>query len=156
MGSNESAPSSARVATATSSVEDSSKMTGDPSKIKVTESSAAQKSSKLSGFALIQHECRKKKREYDKCYAHLYGSFMNAKATEENDCSGLFDEWRECILRRMMKDRQERGVEPPAKDSMLADLEHDDEKTTRQDEDQKKRTNKRRTEGLNKSRQHFH
>lgn len=82
----------------------------------------------LTGFAAVQHKCRRKKKEYDTCYAKLYGGFVSAKETETEGCEELFDDWRECVLRGMKKDRDRRGVKTPLNpESMLAELEDDDQ-----------------------------
>ena len=88
------------------------------------------KEEELTGFALVQYKCRRKRKAYDKCYAKWYGgSFVtgqNVKNREES-CDDLFDDWRECILLGMKKDREQRGLPPPAKDSMLSEVDEDDE-----------------------------
>lgn len=86
---------------------------------------------KRTGFAAVQHKCRRKKAAYDKCYAGLYGGFVSAKETDTSDCDELFDDWRECVLRGMKKDRERRGVTTPLnKESMLAELDDDDDAAT--------------------------
>jgi hypothetical protein len=81
----------------------------------------------LTGFAAVQHKCRRKKKEYDTCYGELYGGFVSAKETDTSGCEELFDDWRECVLRGMKKDRDRRGVKTPLNpESMLAELEGDD------------------------------
>jgi len=81
----------------------------------------------LSGFALVQRRCRRKKMTYDKCYSELYGGFVSAKSTDNSECEELFDDWRECVLRGMKKDRDKRGVKAPGKESILADLDEGNE-----------------------------
>jgi hypothetical protein len=82
----------------------------------------------LTGFAAVQHKCRRKKKAYDMCYGELYGGFVSAKETDTSGCEELFDDWRECVLRGMKNDRERRGVKTPLnKESMLAELEDDDE-----------------------------
>merc|ERR1740124_1566084 len=57
---------------------------------------------KLSGFQKVQSQCRPKRREYNKCYSELYGSFVSAKgATDNQDCDELFEEWRLCLMQGM-------------------------------------------------------
>ena len=80
----------------------------------------------LSGFALVQHKCRRKKRSYDVCYAELYGGFMMAKETDSTACDEVFEDWRLCMLKGMKKDREKRGLPPPNKESILSELEEED------------------------------
>lgn len=83
---------------------------------------------KLEGFALVQRKCRKKKQTYDKCYAAMFGSFVAAKSMDSSSCDDDFEEWRLCILRGMKKEREKKGITAPVhKESMLAELEDDDE-----------------------------
>mmetsp|Transcript_17870 Transcript_17870/g.24772 ORF Transcript_17870/g.24772 Transcript_17870/m.24772 type:complete len:131 (+) Transcript_17870:229-621(+) len=87
------------------------------------------KEQELTGFALVQYKCRRKRRAYDKCYATWYGgNFVTGQNVNnrEESCDDLFDEWRECILLGMKKDRDSRGLPPPDKDSMLGEVDEDE------------------------------
>mmetsp|Transcript_4935 Transcript_4935/g.7485 ORF Transcript_4935/g.7485 Transcript_4935/m.7485 type:complete len:141 (-) Transcript_4935:237-659(-) len=87
------------------------------------------KEQELTGFALVQYKCRRKRRAYDKCYATWYGgNFVTGQNVNnrEESCDDLFDEWRECILVGMKKDRENRGLPPPDKDSMLGEVDEDE------------------------------
>jgi len=86
--------------------------------------------SNLTGFAFVQHKCRRRRRAYDTCYAKWYGgSFVTGENVNnrEESCDELFDNWRECVMRGMKKDRDARGLPPPAKDSMLSEVDDDEE-----------------------------
>lgn len=87
----------------------------------------SKQSKNLSGFARVQHKCRRKKRAYDACYSQLYGGFLLAKETDSTGCDEVFEDWRACILRGMKKDREKRGLPRPKKESILAELDEDDE-----------------------------
>ena len=75
----------------------------------------------LEGFARVQHRCRRKKREYDKCYKGLYGDFVGGQLEETSeDCDDLFDSYKKCILMGMKNDRDQRGLRPARSGSALA------------------------------------
>mmetsp|Transcript_23967 Transcript_23967/g.43332 ORF Transcript_23967/g.43332 Transcript_23967/m.43332 type:complete len:112 (-) Transcript_23967:684-1019(-) len=83
---------------------------------------------KLTGFALVQHKCRKKKKSYETCYAQWYGSSFavgKLQSDERVDCDDLFDDYRGCVLKGMQRDRDRRGLPAPGPESMLSEL--DDE-----------------------------
>lgn len=91
-----------------------------------SEKRKSQKMQKRSGYALVEHKCRRKKRAYDSCYAELYGGFLLAKETDSSGCDEVFEDWRLCILQGMKKDREKRGLPPPNKESILAELGEND------------------------------
>ncbi len=80
----------------------------------------------LSGYARVEYKCRRKRRAYDACYSQLYGGFLVAKETDSTGCDDVFEDWRQCILRGMKKDREKRGLPPPNKESALSELDEDD------------------------------
>ncbi len=84
--------------------------------------------SNLKGFQLIEYKCRKKKRAYNVCYQQKHSAFVvlgkeNKKEAynEELDCDELFEMYKECIYKGMLKDRRERGVKEPSEQSALGD-----------------------------------
>jgi hypothetical protein len=81
----------------------------------------------LTGFAKVQHKCRRKRMVYDKCYSELYGGFISAKPTDSSACEEFFEDWRLCIMQGMKKDRDKRGLPPPLKESALAEVYENDE-----------------------------
>jgi len=52
---------------------------------------------------------------------------MSGKESDNEDCSELFDNWRDCIVRGMKKDRDRRGLKQPHKESILADCIEDED-----------------------------
>mmetsp|Transcript_17428 Transcript_17428/g.49888 ORF Transcript_17428/g.49888 Transcript_17428/m.49888 type:complete len:149 (-) Transcript_17428:75-521(-) len=84
------------------------------------------KSSQLTGFDLIQYQCRKKKRRYDQCYKKWYGSTFTAGQLDKDardDCDDLFEAYQQCILIGMKKDRDRRGVGKANEDSAIGTFE---------------------------------
>jgi hypothetical protein len=84
--------------------------------------------SNLKGFQLIEYKCRKKKRAYNLCYQQKHSAFVvmgkeNKKEAynEQLDCDELFEMYKECIYKGMLKDRKERGVKEPTEQSALGD-----------------------------------
>mmetsp|Transcript_9885 Transcript_9885/g.14723 ORF Transcript_9885/g.14723 Transcript_9885/m.14723 type:complete len:137 (-) Transcript_9885:322-732(-) len=78
----------------------------------------------LQGFALVEYKCRKKKRAYDICSNTKHKSFVAGleyknEDGDEQSCEDLFDSYKECILKGMMKDREKRGLKPPTEESAL-------------------------------------
>lgn len=84
------------------------------------------KSSQLSGFDLVQYNCRKKKRRYDQCYKKWYGSTFTVGQLDKDareDCDDLFEAYQHCILMGMKKDRDRRGVGKANEDSAIGTFE---------------------------------
>lgn len=78
----------------------------------------------LHGFKLVEYKCRKKKRAYDLCHSTKHKSFVAGRKYQDEDgdeqsCEELFDIYKECIFRGMMKDREKRGLRPPTEESAL-------------------------------------
>mmetsp|Transcript_7256 Transcript_7256/g.14898 ORF Transcript_7256/g.14898 Transcript_7256/m.14898 type:complete len:138 (-) Transcript_7256:306-719(-) len=69
----------------------------------------------------IDYKCRKQKRGWSRCISNHYEKqFLPGKSLEpEEDCDDLFDSFRDCYMRGMLKQRQAKGLAPPKKDSML-------------------------------------
>jgi len=69
----------------------------------------------------VDYECRKQKRSWSRCVStHYEKKFLPGKSLEpEEDCDDLFDSFRDCYMRGMLKQRQEKGLAQPKKDSML-------------------------------------
>ena len=84
---------------------------------------------KLTGFALVERKCRKKKRMYDTCSNKTHTAFVAGKEVDEGDneasCDELFDIYKECIFLGMLKDRERRNVSAPKAESALADFKED-------------------------------
>ena len=78
----------------------------------------------LKGFQLVEYKCRKKKRNYDLCHSTKHKTFVVGKKFEdqkgnERDCDDLFEIYKECIYKGMLKDREKRGLKPPTEESAL-------------------------------------
>ena len=87
---------------------------------------ANDKSSQLTGFDLVQYNCRKKKRRYDQCYKKWYGSTFTLGQLDKDareDCDDLFEAYQHCILMGMKKDRDQRGVGKANEDSAIGTFE---------------------------------
>mmetsp|Transcript_12446 Transcript_12446/g.25699 ORF Transcript_12446/g.25699 Transcript_12446/m.25699 type:complete len:123 (+) Transcript_12446:101-469(+) len=69
----------------------------------------------------IDYQCRKQKRAWSQCVSdHYQKKFLPGKSLEpEEDCDDLFETFRECYMKGMLKQREEKGMTPPAKDSVL-------------------------------------
>lgn len=80
--------------------------------------------SHLSGAALVEYKCRKKKKAWSECVGTFYGRFSSGKVLEDeqSDCEELFELYRQCYLRGMLKERQKRGLEPPREGTLLAEF----------------------------------
>ncbi len=92
----------------------------------------------LTGYALIEYKCRKKRARYDQCYQQTHSAFVVGKKLFDKDgdeidhktsCEDLFEDYKDCIYRGMMKDRKERGVGVAKPESALGDyFDNDEEK----------------------------
>jgi hypothetical protein len=79
----------------------------------------------LSGPKLVEYKCRKKKKEWTQCVGTWYDKrFLPGEALEEEqaDCDDLFERYRECYMRNMIKEREKKGLDPPKGDTMLAEF----------------------------------
>ena len=76
------------------------------------------------GYDLVQYKCRRRKAAYDKCYNEWYRKkFLTAEDIERDEtCDELFDIWKECILRGMLKEREREGLGPPKEGSILGEF----------------------------------
>lgn len=84
----------------------------------------------LKGFQLIEYKCRKKRRAYDICSNTKHTSFVAGQKVEDEDgdelsCEDLFDIYKECIFKGMLKDRNKRGIKSATAESALGDYAED-------------------------------
>jgi len=83
--------------------------------------------SHLSGFPLVQYNCRKKKKAYDTCQSLKHSAFVSGKLLRDSSsgdageisCEELFEIYKECIYKGMHEDRKKRGLPEPKEDSAL-------------------------------------
>jgi hypothetical protein len=103
-----------------------SNSTNDESRNEERRPKTNDKSSQLTGFDLVQYQCRKKKRRYDQCYKKWYGSTFTVGQLDKDareDCDDLFEAYQNCILMGMKKDRDRRGVGKANEDSAIGTFE---------------------------------
>lgn len=83
----------------------------------------------LSGPALIEYRCRKKKRAFSVCVSSFYeNKFLpGEKLEQEGDCDDLFEKYRECYMNGMLKGRQQKGLAPPKPNTLLAEFVEEEE-----------------------------
>jgi hypothetical protein len=72
----------------------------------------------LSGAALVEYKCRKKKKAWTNCIKSFYESrFLPGEQLEqEGECDELFERYRSCYMRGMLK-----VVGEPKPDTLLAE-----------------------------------
>jgi hypothetical protein len=82
----------------------------------------------LTGPELVEYKCRKKKKAWSTCVGSFYGRFSNGKVLEdeEADCDELFDAYRQCYLRGMLKEREKKGLESPKEGTILSEFVEDE------------------------------
>eukprot|EP00934_Nitzschia_sp_Nitz4_P007923 Nitzschia sp. Nitz4//scaffold15_size197535//69719//70123//NITZ4_001574-RA/size197535-processed-gene-0.69-mRNA-1//-1//CDS//3329537703//7913//frame0 len=83
-----------------------------------------------TGVALIEYECRPYKKAWSSCVGKSYRKFSSGTMVEddqETDCDDLFDKYRQCYLRGMLKERQKKGLDPPKEGTMLAEFLEEEE-----------------------------
>ena len=82
----------------------------------------------LSGPQLVEYRCRKKKKAWSACVGSFYARFTSGEVLEDEqpDCDDLFDVYRKCYLRGMLKERQQKGLEPPKEGTILAEFADDE------------------------------
>ncbi len=90
----------------------------------------------LKGYALIEYKCRKKRAKYDQCYRQTHSAFVVGKKLFDTDgdeidhkasCEELFEAYKDCIYKGMMKDRKDRGLSAAKPESALGDYFEEDE-----------------------------
>lgn len=85
----------------------------------------------LTGMALVNHQCRKPKRKYDKCVARWYKrEFLTGQGTlnQSEACGDVFETYRICILKGIKREVWDKnGYPPPLEGSPLAELDDDDD-----------------------------
>mmetsp|Transcript_9533 Transcript_9533/g.14034 ORF Transcript_9533/g.14034 Transcript_9533/m.14034 type:complete len:138 (-) Transcript_9533:899-1312(-) len=84
----------------------------------------------LKGFALVEYKCRRKRRAYDLCHKNKHSAFVGGKEFQDGDgeeqsCDDLFDIYKECVYKGMLKDRQRRNVGAAGSESALGDYAED-------------------------------
>lgn len=84
------------------------------------------------GMDLVNHECRKGKRAYNKCVNTWYSKgFITGNTStlnQEEACGDLFDEYRACVLRGIRREYWDKeGLPPPDESSPLADVSVEDD-----------------------------
>ena len=89
--------------------------------VEVEKSVTGKKTKKKRNKNSVDYQCRKEKRSWSRCVSgHYENKFLTAKSLEpEEDCDDLFDNFRDCYMKGMLKQRQEKGAAPPKKDTML-------------------------------------
>lgn len=80
----------------------------------------------LSGPALVEWKCRKRKRAWNKCVGGWYNDrFLPGKALEdersEQNCDELFERFRHCYMRGMLEEQKKKGLKIE-EGSMLAEF----------------------------------
>ena len=90
----------------------------------------------LTGYALVEYKCRKKRARYDQCYRQTHSAFVVGKKLFDKDgdeidhktsCEDLFEAYKDCMYRGMMKDRKERGLGAAKSESALGDYFNEEE-----------------------------
>jgi hypothetical protein len=83
----------------------------------------------LSGVALVEYKCRKNKKAWRQCVGGFYDRFSSGKALEdeEPDCDDLFEGFRQCYMRGMLKERQKKGLDTPKEGTILAQFIEDED-----------------------------
>lgn len=77
----------------------------------------------LTGPQLVEWKCRRKKKAWSQCVGGFYSRFSTGKVLEdeEPDCDELFDLYKQCYIRGMLKERERKGLTPPKEGTLLAD-----------------------------------
>lgn len=72
------------------------------------------------GAAWVEAQCRKPKVKYNKCYRKWYSSGFTGVTsgdTEREDCDDLFELYKECYVKNMLKDRMRKNNNANGADS---------------------------------------
>jgi len=81
-------------------------------------------------MALVNYQCRKKKKKYDKCVSEWYTKeFMTGKSMHQSEvCGDLFEAYRECVLKGIKKEIWDKqGLPPPKEGSPLAEIDDEED-----------------------------
>ena len=80
------------------------------------------KENNLTGIAMIDHKCRKKKRRWNQCVSEHYKTkFLPGKSLEpeEGGCDDFFDSYRSCYMKGLLNERRRKGLPDPKEGTML-------------------------------------
>lgn len=125
MGSNQS--SSASTSSSTDVSESTVNVEKDETKISFHKNQS--EANNLTGMALVNYKCKKRKKKYDKCASDWYNNqFMTGKSmNQEEICGDLFENYRTCILKGIRSEVWDKqGLPPPKEGSALAEVEEED------------------------------
>lgn len=80
----------------------------------------------LSGPALVEWKCRKRKKAWNNCVGGWYNDrFLSGKALEdersEQNCDEYYENFRKCYLKAMLEEQQKKGLKIE-EGSMLAEF----------------------------------
>eukprot|EP00525_Craspedostauros_australis_P001087 CAMPEP_0198124242 /NCGR_PEP_ID=MMETSP1442-20131203/39505_1 /TAXON_ID= /ORGANISM="Craspedostauros australis, Strain CCMP3328" /LENGTH=143 /DNA_ID=CAMNT_0043783611 /DNA_START=131 /DNA_END=562 /DNA_ORIENTATION=- len=83
----------------------------------------------LTGVRLVEYRCRKSRKAWNGCVSEIYnGKFLSGESMEpEGDCDDLFERYRTCYMRGMLKQRQKQGLPPPKEGTMLHEFMEEEE-----------------------------
>eukprot|EP00980_Cylindrotheca_fusiformis_P012715 scaffold3108_cov152-Cylindrotheca_fusiformis.AAC.6 len=70
----------------------------------------------LSGPALVDYKCRKKKKAWSRCVGGWYKDrFLPGKALEdersEENCDDLFENFKQCYMKGMLAEQKKKGLQ---------------------------------------------
>ncbi|CAJ1959412.1 unnamed protein product [Cylindrotheca closterium] len=91
----------------------------------------------LSGPALVEWKCRKRKKAWNSCVGGWYNDrFLPGKALEdersEQNCDELFEKFRHCYMRGMLTEQKKKGLKVE-EGSMLAEFAEEEGMKTESD-----------------------
>lgn len=135
MGSSQSQlPPSTKPSTSTDS--DSGSLVDEYANVTSKKETKKAKTKDRSGMELVNYQCRKDKRAYNKCVDKWYTKgFMTGNTdslNQEEACGELFETYRLCILRGIRSEYWEKeGLPPPDKTSPLAEVEDEDDRAVK-------------------------
>jgi hypothetical protein len=78
--------------------------------------------SNISGPKLVEYRCRRKKKAMSQCVSNFYeNQFLTGQAmSPDSECEDLFEVYRTCYMRGMLKERERSKLPPPKTGTLLA------------------------------------
>mmetsp|Transcript_20882 Transcript_20882/g.26352 ORF Transcript_20882/g.26352 Transcript_20882/m.26352 type:complete len:136 (+) Transcript_20882:133-540(+) len=135
MGSNQSSPEKIKSTPDPSLIQanvDNASATADKNTAEPEKKKKAPPPKNLTGFALVEYKCRKKRTRYDRCYRQKHSAFvvgsqitLDSGEADENPCDDLFEAYKDCIYKGMLNDRKKRGIKQASPESALGDYDED-------------------------------
>jgi hypothetical protein len=91
--------------------------------------SSKETQSKLTGVALIEYKCRRRKKLWNLCVrSHYKDKFLTGQSIDpdESDCDDLFESYKRCYMKGLLREREKQNLPPPQPGTLLHEFMEDE------------------------------